>query len=136
MVSRAWPGVVLAGVLFAVTACDGGRSNYVQENRELLDSVPVYPGATRTDIEDATRSEDEHVEGWTTRAVFTLTGNPSAEMILSYYRRSMSGWRIGETCCGSTVLVQAFERDSQAISVNADNAGRSYEITVDARAEK
>ena len=126
---------LLAAAVLLVPACSPGARSYKNDNRRLLASLPVYPGAREVEREDSVRTEGDRNAGWHLRAVYELPPGATVEQVLGFYRDRMTGWTPEPDCCGG-LDAASFRRGSEQVTVNADNVVqvRTYEVGVDARA--
>jgi len=127
-------GAVLVALAVALAPACADDGAYQADNKALLATIPVYPGAREIEREDAVRTVEEHEAGWTLRAIYTLPPGVTVEQVLGYYRDNLPGWTPDPGCCAG-LDVASFLRGDESVSVNADNVEapvHTYEVGVDA----
>jgi hypothetical protein len=129
---KTWGAALAALVLVLAPACADDRA-YQDDNRALLASIPVYPGAREVSREDSVRTEGEHDAGWTLGATYSLPPGVTVEHVLGFYRDNLPGWTPEPGCCDG-LDVASFLRGDEAVNVNADNVeqAHTYDLGVDA----
>jgi hypothetical protein len=126
-------------VVLAALACwdddDVEEADYIAANEALLDELPRFPGAERTQTTTAPYSDgdgaDAPIAGYTTNAVFSAPDGTSAEDVVGFFEEELSDdWKsqreespvvdqpTGEQI--ATVITATFTQDGATVSVNTD----------------
>lgn len=116
--------------------CAARERLYVDDNMDLLNSLPAYPGASElhTDRDAEYRepgsSELSLPDGWSSHRVYAVPRGVRMRQVLTFYERELTrrGWRRQSPDCGPG----AFEKDDASILVNAGGVNpRDPDSTVD-----
>jgi hypothetical protein len=142
--------VVIALIALAMASVASGCADDTADiaaNREILDALPVYAGAERTDVSDNPYFTDsgERV-GYTTNVIYDPPDGTTDREVIDFYMETMPAeWDrraqeipIVEAGSGEqrgVILGAAFTRGEATVSVNTDNmmpdAPGTFEVAID-----
>jgi len=130
--------------MFAV-ACDDEDTD-IAANHEILDDLPVYPDAERTDVTDNPYFTDSGDRlGYTTNVIYDPPDGTTDREVIDFYMGSMPDewerrveeipiYEIGNDEPQGFILAAAFIRGEASVSVNTDNmmagAPGTFEVAI------
>ena len=99
MVLLAVPVIVLA---FVMVCGERHETVYTAVNRAILDSLPIYPGATIESQQDNYYhlTEPDGPSGWTTGVTYRVGSDVTDEQVIQFYMDGMDGWQSCRTDIG------------------------------------
>ena len=102
-----------------------GNRPYVRANVRVVQSLPVFPGAHRTDL-FTSRSEQEGRVGYRTEATYALPSGSGPDAALAFYGRRLppQGWTGGPTL---------WRRGEEALWLRPGAERGTYSVAVDSR---
>lgn len=120
--------VVLAvvGLLALGSSLRTGRAGYVGANVSVIDALPAYPGASRSDLSSAKTGAG----GWRTEAFFDAPGS-TPQAVWSFYAQRLPalGWSGGGDPAAGAVR---WRHGRELLLVFSGAPGR-YSLVVDSR---
>jgi hypothetical protein len=125
---------IVAVSLLASAGCAGLENGHVSQNKAILRSLPIFPGAR--EIDRTTSPYYQHdgegaIAGYITRARFRLPSGTPPERVGRFYRsRLRRSWRLHEHIDEADGPVFNFRRGTATISINLHVRG-ILDISVD-----
>jgi hypothetical protein len=125
---RLFGGAAVATAM-ALATCSGGvdRDAYVETNEELLATVPVSPGAGRSDPTSSPYRVDDgqgDPSGYTTTYHFSLPSTATRQASARFYKKRLARhWVLAEELVEGGDRVVNFRREDAFLSVNLENRG-------------
>lgn len=134
---RAYVYVVVLVVLFLIFSLSAiiGRDysergvnaqRWIAKNEDLLDSLPVYPGAVEERVSSSVgnpfpnakpnAAEEGPFKSFSTTRSYSLPAGTTSDLVLSFYREQLTGWTADIAQVSSCANV--FRRDQAKLDVD------------------
>ena len=145
-----WRASLLLVLSLLLVACSSDKDAYVAKNEEILDALPVIPGATEYRTTSASYVEEESgpIVGYTTNVVYRVPEELSAQEAIDFYVDALTPeWAVefDEIPITNTagdglgvVLLANFRRGEAGVQLNTDGifpggGPHTIELSIDHR---